>query len=137
TIHISLDDQGGVKDEAQDDGIPGMEGLGGLADGAGDFVKDKTVVHAQIGKSILIATSQAMLDRAIAAYNGQGLTMADDPAFMNVKEALPPGHQGVFLLKLSAIMERLRPHIEKGMKDVHISADDVIRLFGGLDTALI
>src|SRR5207247_394214 len=39
-IHISLDDVG-VKDEGQGDGIPGMEGLGGLADGAGDLVKDK------------------------------------------------------------------------------------------------
>jgi Protein of unknown function (DUF3352). len=96
------------------------------------FAENKTVVYAQIGKAILIATSQEMLDKAISAYHGQGPTLASDTPYSNMRNALPSGSQSAMMVNLGAIMQALKPTIEKAMKgnEMGLTADDIVNLFG-------
>jgi hypothetical protein len=96
------------------------------------FAENKTVVYAQVGKAILIATSQEMLDKAISAYHGQGPTLASDTPYSNMRNALPSGSQSAMMVNLGAIMQALKPTVEKAMKgnEMGLTADDIVNLFG-------
>jgi hypothetical protein len=111
------------------------------ANSAGKYIQDKAVVYAQVGHAVIIASSQAMLDRAIAAYTGVrgDATLAQDPAFAGMKGALPAGSQSAFMVNLSGILQAFRPQIEKAVKDADmgIKADDIINLFGQSSSGLV
>lgn len=96
------------------------------------FAENKTVVYAQIGKAVLIASSQEMLDKALTVYQGQGASLADDAAYAGMRDKLPQGSQSAMMVNLGAIMQALRPTIEKAMKgsDSSFTADDIVNLFG-------
>jgi hypothetical protein len=101
--------------------------------------EDATITYAQVGKAILIASSPAMLERAVAVYQGNGPSLAQDAAFTNMRQNALPGSQSVLMVNLGSILERLRPTMEKATKDGELPfrPDEFIRLFGGPDNGLI
>ncbi len=98
---------------------------------------EATVVYAQVGKAVLIASSQDLLDKAVAAYGGGGLTLADDPAFQGMRSKVAPGSQTVFMVNLAMIMQRVGPALEKEMKGSGVDPQDIVRLFGDVNTGLV
>jgi hypothetical protein len=104
-----------------------------------DKKDDVTITYAQVGKAILIASSPSMLERAVAVYQGQGPSLAQDPAVSAMRQNATPGSQSVLMVNVASILEKLRPEMEKSMKggDSPINVDDVLRLFGGTDNGII
>jgi hypothetical protein len=102
-------------------------------------VKGKTVVYAQVGNTVLIASSHAMLDAAVTAWSGEGRPLAEDPAYVRMQAQMTQNAQNALMVNLPAIMEALRPTLEKAMKDsgAGITADDIIKMFGAANTGLV
>ncbi len=103
------------------------------------MLKGKSFLHAQIGKAVILASSQRMLDRAVASYSGHQPSLVDDPAFKALKPMMTAGTQQFALVNFARIMERFRPMIEEAMKDTPkgITADDLCNMFGGIDSAMV
>src|SRR5205085_6247042 len=89
------------------------------------------------GKTLLVASSQAMLDRALAAYYGQAPTLAEDPAFLAMRDHVVPGAQVIFMMNLTAILERMEASLKDAFPQSHMDKDDLIHLFGGSDNGLV
>lgn len=103
---------------------------GGVPDG-------KSFFQAQIGNSILISSSQEMLDRAVRAFKGEGLSLDTDAAYTKMRGRLPAGAQEALFVSIPAILERFRPQIEKALdKTDGISVDDIVKVCGALDNGL-
>ena len=98
---------------------------------------EATIVYAQVGRAVLIASSQELLDKAVSTYGGGGLSLADDPAFQGMRSNVTPGSQTVFMVNLAMIMQKIGPHLEKEFKDSGVNPDDIIRLFGDASTGLV
>ncbi len=96
-----------------------------------------TPVYAQVGNSILVATSQAMLQRAIQVHQGLVPTLAEDPAFTAMRQMARPGTQGILMVNLAAIMGRVEPYLKDWMKDESVIADDIVHVFGAPNTGLV
>jgi hypothetical protein len=94
-----------------------------------DALKDKTVNYAVIGKTVILTSSKDSLDRAVAAYRGQGKTMADDPAFAAMQAKLIPQSQAYGMVDIGKIMEAVRPSLEASLKGSQIQAGDILGLF--------
>src|SRR6185436_15425939 len=114
--------------------IEGGPGSGGPAAKQAD---DWSPAYAEVGGSVVIASSDAMLYRALAAHQGLAPTLADDPAFTAMRQLARPGTQGVLMVNLAAIMQRLEPDLHKWLKDAPIGPDDLMNLFGGPNTGLV
>lgn len=102
-------------------------------------VGNKTLTFAQIGHAVLIATSQHMLDRAIAAYSSGVDTLADDAGYTRMRHHVAEGTQNVFFLAIPSIMEASRPTLTKALASSHtgISPDDILRLVGTPGVGLV
>ncbi|MFY9234329.1 MAG: DUF3352 domain-containing protein [Fimbriimonadaceae bacterium] len=96
-------------------------------------LKDKTIAYAQVGNAVIIASSEAMLVRAIDAYNGKGATLAGDPAFAYASDTLRDNAQSMIVVNLNRIMETMRPQIEQSGGPV----EDIVNLFGGPGVSLV
>jgi hypothetical protein len=115
-------------------------GVADPANSAGKYLQDKAMVYAQVGHTVIIASSQAMLDKAVGTYTGVGgATLAQDQAFSGMKSVLPAGSQSACMVNLSGIMQAFKPQIEKAIKDADmgIKADDIINLFGQSSSGLV
>lgn len=97
-------------------------------------MQDKTIIYAQIGNAVLIASSEAMLNKAVQAYKGQGSTLAGDPAFAFGAGRLRDGAQDMIIVNLYRIMEAVKPQIEQS--GVPFNVDDFVNLFGGPGVSL-
>lgn len=99
---------------------------------------DKQLIFATVGKTVLIASSEAMLDRAIAAYNAGKDTLASDPGYTPMLQQIPKGTQNLLLVDMPGVMEALRPllkslsHNPNGLKQ-----DDVVGYFGARGNGLV
>jgi hypothetical protein len=102
------------------------------------LVKNKAIVFAEVGHTVLLASSQKMLDKALAAYTSGAGSLADDPAFAQMRGMLPPGTQNLLLVNLPGIMEALRPALARSMgRSSGTTPDDIVTLFGATNTGLV
>jgi hypothetical protein len=95
-----------------------------------EALKDKTVCYAIIGKTVILSSSKASLQSAMAAYRGQGKTLADDPAYATMQAKLTPQSQAFALIDIGKICDALRPTLEAGLKQSDIKANDILGIFG-------
>lgn len=102
-------------------------------------IQNKTVAYVQVGKAVLMASSQNLLERAVSVYKGTDRSLADEPSYAAMREMLVPNAQSLFMVSLSDIMEALRPTLEKAMKDGRggPSAADLVGLFGTASAGLV
>jgi len=98
---------------------------------------DWSPAYAEIGDTVLIASSDAMLYRALAANQGLAPTLADDPAFTAMRSLARPSSQGLLMVNLSSIMRDLEPDLHKWLAGAPITPDDLVNLFGGPNTGLV
>jgi hypothetical protein len=137
--------------DVQGDAVPAEpKGVQDLSDGDRDVLakieahkkdtppalEDKTLIYAQIGNSVVIASSEAMMTRALQAYRGGGRSLADDPAFAGMQGRVHEGAQNMIMVNLHGIMQILRPKIEES-NNGPVSVDDIVNIFGGPNTGLV
>ncbi|HZT43994.1 MAG TPA: DUF3352 domain-containing protein [Chthonomonadaceae bacterium] len=119
---------------------PMLKGPGSAASSANSGIttmaQGKGAVYAEVGKAILLASSRSLLDRALAAYAGHGASLADSPAYRNMRAQLPQGAQSALLIDLPGIMDTLRPSLARTVANSQsgITPDDVARIFGSTGT---
>ena len=107
----------------------------------GDYVNGKTIVWAIVGRSIILATSEAMLEKALDSAEGRSPSVATDPNSVALQDALTQGTQTWSWIGVGQIMQRLRPFIEESFKDGSKEGDDtiasdIVNLFGGANAGL-
>jgi hypothetical protein len=94
-------------------------------------VAGKTLVWAEVGKAVLIASSRAMLDRALATFTTGAGSLSDDPTYAQMSRQAQPGAQALLMIDLPGIMEALRPPIARALGGrQELTANDLIDLFG-------
>lgn len=98
-------------------------------------MRDKTPIYATIGNSVILASSEAMLGKALNAYRGNGRSLLDDAAFATMQGKVGDRAQALVMVSLRRIMEAIRPSIEESGSPVNV--DDLVNLFGGPDTGLV
>jgi len=100
--------------------------------------EQKKLLFAAVGKSVLIASSESMLNRAITAYNTGSATLATDPAYMPLLNRLTPNTQNLFMLATPDVMEQLKSTLARNLTDPHgPKAEDFARLFGTRGNGLV
>jgi hypothetical protein len=119
-------------------GAPGTNAAStpGASDASGNALRDmwdgKTMIYAQVGHALLIASSQSMMDRALAAYTHGTGGLATDTAYAAMIRQMPAGAQSLLMVDLSAILQELRPTLTNSMANSNagLSPDDILHLFG-------
>jgi hypothetical protein len=100
--------------------------------------EQKLLIFAVIGKSVIIASSRSLIDRAIASYNTGKGSLASDPAYLPMLKQITPNSQFVLLLGLPDIMEHLRHELTESMSSPgDPKPEDVIKLFGAQGNGLV
>jgi hypothetical protein len=97
---------------------------------------DKNVSYAVSGGSVVVATSPAMMNKAIQTLNGQR-SLAEDLAFAEMATHVDPKDQCLVMCALSRIAERFSTELTGATKDSGFTPEDVINLFGGPNTGLV
>ncbi|HLK60627.1 MAG TPA: DUF3352 domain-containing protein [Chthonomonadaceae bacterium] len=98
----------------------------------------KQLLFATIGKSVVVASSQSLLDRDIAAYNSGSAALDKDPNYTTLLKQVPEDSQNVFLMAVPDVMERLRPEMASSYTDPHgPKVDDVVKMFGPRGSGLV
>jgi hypothetical protein len=92
-------------------------------------LKEKSVLYAQLGDAVLIASSRGILNRAISARQS-GRSLAQDPAFSAMRAQAVAGAQSVMMVDLRRILEELRPMLEDSLSNGPIKAEDILGMFG-------
>lgn len=120
---------------------PRMPFDGGRSGSAGTMApkgEKKKLLFATVGKSVLIASSESLLNRAIAAYNTGSSTLETDPAYMPLLKRLTVGAQNVFVVAAPDVMERLKPTMAGEFSDPQgPKEEDVVKLFGSRGNGLV
>jgi hypothetical protein len=98
---------------------------------------DWAPAYAEVGNSVVIATSDSMLFRALAAHQGLTPTLADATEAAFMRQHLQPGTQGLLMVQLSKIMRALEPHLHMSDNGTNMSTDDLINLFGNPNLSLV
>jgi hypothetical protein len=118
---------------------PGVTAAPAADSEAAKYMGKKTLVYAEVGKTVLLASSQAMLDKAVRAYTGGQNTLAADPAFGRMQSKVVPGAQSVMLVNVGKILQTLQPYLAKNLRgsQMGVSPDDILRIFGGNKAVLV
>ncbi len=104
----------------------------------GAYLKGKTVAWAVIGRSVILATSRPMLEKALASAEGRAPSLATDPKNNLIRQTLEKGSQGWYWIGLGQIMQKFRPLIEENFKNSDPTmGEDLLNLFGGEEAGLI
>lgn len=83
-----------------------------------EFMANKTLAYAVVGKSVYVATSRALLERAIdSASSGSG-TLRGQPLAATVANAGADASKLVVVLAVGKIVKDLQPKIQESMRDV-------------------
>lgn len=98
------------------------------------FLKNKTIVYAELGHSVVLASSRELLAKAVAKKSS---SLANDAALRAMQPHVVRGSQSLLFVNLHRIMKALEPKIEENMKDGPISAEDLTNLFGDEMTGLV
>lgn len=104
---------------------------------AGDApaLKNKTPIVAALGKNAVLTTGRALFGRIQETTDANSL--ASDPPYAAMSVRLVDGSQSNIMVSLRRIMEYVRPLLEESMKDAPVSIDDVIEIFGEMDTGMV
>jgi hypothetical protein len=98
--------------------------------------KDKTVLCAAFPDKFVVTSSRALLNQMISGSQG-GKSLADSPAFENLKGRVLDGSQSLMFVDLRKIMDTLRPTLEENMKGSPVKPDDLLNLFGDGKVGLV
>ncbi len=102
------------------------------------YLKSKAVVFAQVGHAVLLASSQQMLDKALATYTSGKDSLADDPSYAQMRSVVPQGTQNLLLVNLPGIMQALRPMLAKSLSGSSgMTPDDITSLFGSGNDGIV
>ena len=100
--------------------------------------EQKLLIFAVIDKSVIVASSRSLMDRAIASYNTGKSSLASDPAYTPMLKQITAGSQQVIMVNVPDIMEHLRHVLTSSMTDPNgPKPEDVIKLFGSQGNGLI
>ena len=99
---------------------------------ASEPLRNNTLIYAQVGHALLIATSQSMMDRALDSYARGTGGLAEDAAYLQMSRQMPAGAQSLLMIDLPRIMQAFRPGLTNFMAGNHAgsTAEDIVRLFG-------
>ena len=117
------------------------KGLGTTTDTTGQSVPnpyftDKSISFAVSDGSVIVATSDAMMGKALITLGGDR-SLADDQAFMDMIARTTDQDQFIFMCALSRVLEHFREDLQETMKSSKFTMDDVIALFGGPNTGMV
>jgi hypothetical protein len=91
----------------------------------------KELLFATIGKSVVITSSQSMMNRTIASFTSGKSGLDTDPAYAPMLKRVTDGAQNVFILDLPGVMQRMKSTISDACADPQgPKAEDVLALFG-------
>jgi len=100
--------------------------------------EQKMLIFSVIGKSVVIASSRSLMDRAVTSYTTGKSSIAQDPTFLPMLKKITGGAQQVFIVDVPGIMERLRKVLSGTLTDPNgTKPDDVIKLFGSEGNGLV
>jgi hypothetical protein len=123
-------------DEASARELQKSAASGGPAGSDSPFA-NKTIAYAvHDSGTLVIASSDAMMTNAMLALNGSR-SLADDPAFADMKSRVGEKDQFMIMCSLSRVAERLRDQFADSFKDSDFTADDMVKLFGGSNVGLV
>ena len=98
----------------------------------------KQIFFATLGHSVIVVSSESMLNRAIAAYSAGSATLESDPAYTPLLKQVTSGAQNVFVIAAPDVMERLKPTMAHAFSDPHgPKVEDVVKLFGSRGNGLV
>jgi hypothetical protein len=97
---------------------------------------DKNVSYAVSKGTVVITSSNAMLTKALLAFNGDR-NLAEDPAFADMALRVNEKDQAFGMVALSRILERLKPTLSDMIKSSDFTTDDLVSLFGGPNTGAV
>lgn len=110
----------GVKYAAMDEQMAEDMNRSLFGDGSdtGPFVadplgKDKTLTYAQIGKTLIVATSKDLLDRAVTSYRDQMDSLAEDNDYATVLPESRNGNQEIVVMSLGRIASGIRGALDE------------------------
>jgi hypothetical protein len=119
------------------------EGLQPEGDEAGPFKSNplggnKTIAYAFVGKTAIAASSQELLDRAVASYRTHQASLVDDPDFASIRNDVVAGNQQVVMWSLSRVAKGIRNTLdEKKMKREDKEFwDSMLGMFSTLETPM-
>ncbi|HVT12108.1 MAG TPA: DUF3352 domain-containing protein [Fimbriimonadaceae bacterium] len=98
---------------------------------------DKTLSYAVANGTVVVASSSAMMTKAILTLNG-AKSLAEDPAFMEMSSRTTEKDQFMLMCSLSRVFQAFGENLGENIGKGHdFTADDVINLFGGPNTGLV
>ena len=98
----------------------------------------KQLLFATMGRSVVITSSNSLLNRAIASYNTGTSTLETDPAYMSLLKQLTPGAQNVLVLAVPDVLERLKPLMAQQFSSPQgPRAADYMKVFGSRGNGLV
>lgn len=114
----------------------GLRSSAGLKDQPG--AEPKQLLFATVGHSVFIASSESLLNRAIAAYNTGSNSLATDPAYTSLLKRILPDAQNVCVVSVPEVMERLKPLMADMFKTPGgPKLEDVTKVFGTRGNGLV
>jgi hypothetical protein len=93
------------------------------------FLKEKTIVYAEVNGGILITSSRSLLEKTLATKDS-GRSLATEAAYTAMLDNLVPGSQGLMMINIKKIMQTLKPMMDKNLEGGPIQASDLAGLFG-------
>ncbi|MDR3689937.1 MAG: DUF3352 domain-containing protein [Fimbriimonas sp.] len=121
-----------INDRAEADMRKGLgDGLDSNQFNKSALVGKKTVVFAVVGKTVIAATSQDLLDRAVTSYRSKTNGLAGDASFAPYQKSLLDGSQGMMVLSISRMAEGVKNTFHPKTADA-----DGAKLFGSVMDAL-
>jgi hypothetical protein len=100
------------------------------------YTDGKTFTYAVIGKSVIVASSEAMLNTAIDAWNGKAPGLGTDTKFASMRKSIQPSSQAVLMVSIGRVLEALRPMMDKQTAGGPIATNDILSIFGGPDAGM-
>jgi hypothetical protein len=107
---------------------------GGVSPGKRSFFE------GDLGRTVLLASSPAMLDRALLAWGAPGPgrptvrvgVLGEEPTYARLMAKVPRGAQSLTMIDLPRAMEALRSGLRSALSDERDAArlDDLLRIFG-------
>jgi hypothetical protein len=102
------------------------------------LLDDKTFTWATVGNTVIVASSNELLKKALAAYQTHANTMADDARLASYAQAVQPGSQMLMLLSPARIAEGIEGTMDSKTldKDSQGPFHDFMSMLKGLKAPL-
>ncbi|HWA82360.1 MAG TPA: DUF3352 domain-containing protein [Fimbriimonadaceae bacterium] len=97
---------------------------------------DKTISYAVANGTVLVASSDALMTKALLTFNGDR-SLAEDAAFMDMSLRTTPKDQCMVMCSLSRVFQAFGENLGEMGEGHEFTPEDVINLFGGPNTGLV